>query len=152
MSYIKILLIMVAILLCFGYMAFRQLLWKLEASRLTYFAARLSAEKSYDKGRLIKLELVVNNNHKPPHDKPYHFDGPNVVFDKTCYTDLLCKFTKSPNILVSEEFVRVYNERMNEIVSDPNMYELINREDANYWQQILLSKPPSKPNNDSNNE
>jgi hypothetical protein len=139
---------MVAISLCFGYMALRQLLWKLEASRMTYLAATLSAEKSYDKGRLIKLELVVNNNYKPPHDKPYHFDGPNVVFDKIGYTDPVCKFIKSPSILVSEEFVRTYNERMNEIVSDPNFYDLLNREDANYWQQIFLSKQSAELKND----
>jgi hypothetical protein len=157
MSYAKIkkyaifLLLMIAIFLCFGYMTLRLIFWKIEAMRNAHLAATLLAEKHYDKGINIKLELVVKDNFASSQNKSYHFDGPNVVFDKIGYTDPVCKFIKSPSILVSEEFVRVYNEKMNEIISDPNFYKLLNREDANYWQQIFLSKPPSELKNDSNN-
>jgi hypothetical protein len=136
--------IIMTILLCFGYMAWRQMLWKNEAMSNASFAATVLALNNYHKGKFIKYELVVKDKPELFKSKQHKFEGPFVIEDWTGYTDPMFRFSKSPSVFVAEEFVKAYNNKMNNIISDPNRYEQSIREEINYWKEKVLIERPTK--------
>ncbi|MFZ0033809.1 MAG: hypothetical protein WAK60_02315 [Sedimentisphaerales bacterium] len=126
-----------------GYVAWRQMFWQMEAMTTADFAAKVWASNNYEKGKLIKLELVVKDKPEVYQPKQNRFDGSYVVLDWIGYTDPLWRFNESPSILVAQEFVRTYNAEMNGIVSDPNAYEQRIRKEVDYWRENALNERPA---------
>lgn len=125
--------------------AYQRSLWRAEAMRTVNFTAQISAINDFDKGKQIKLNLVIKDEAEGYKPEPTKFEGEYVLRDWTGYIYPYLSEENSPNVLMAREFVESYNAEMAEIVSDPDAYEDQRQREIAYWQEKVLSQPKEEP-------
>jgi len=115
-------------------------LWRIEATTNAEFAAALWADNDYNKGKIVKLRLVIEAEPKGYVDKPPECDGPYVVREQFGYSDPRLGGSNSPSIQVARLIVDTYNKQMTSKVENPEKYKAERLDEIEYWRENILNK------------
>lgn len=124
-----------------------KMLWNLEATSLSEFAAALWAANDYSKGKLVKLRLKIEEEPLGHLSKPTEFDGVFVVREHIGYINPVPTLgaQESPSIEVTRIMVDAYNRKMQEFHANPGEYKRQVAKEIECWQESVLGNK-GRPN------
>ncbi len=122
--------------------AWLKMMWQNEATNNAQFLASLWAANDYDKEKLVKLRLKVEDEPKGATCEPREFDGGFVVRNWIGYTDPfpILGGLESPSVQTARVIVEKYNLRMQEMHEHPDEYKKRRAEEIEYWRENVLKK------------
>lgn len=108
--------------------------------RLSDFSGQVWASNQFEKGKQIKLNLVIKDEAEGYKYEPAKFEGEYVLQDWRGYTYPFLNAENSPSVLVARELVLSHNAEMAHIVADPAAYEEQRQKEITYWREKVLSQ------------
>ena len=96
------------------------------------------AINDYDKGKIVKLRLVIKNEPEAYESKPTEFEGPYVIREQIGYNGPYLGGNNSPSVQVSKIIVENYNSEMKEMYEHPKEYEEERNKEIEYWKNHIL--------------